>query len=99
MLSAFIQPVINYRETVDGKTSYVSSTLRRCKAQDFTNRGYKLSEMESIKYERRLCPDFENTKKLIAENGYQNTTYRKSFSLEIFVCNKGDDCKLDMEIR
>ena len=36
---------------------------------------------------------------LFAENGYQNSVDRKSFSLEIFVCNRGDLCKTEPEIK
>ena len=97
-LSAFIEPVINYRTTDDSTTKYVSTTLRRCERADFKDYPFK-NENETLKYERRLCPDYQKMDELFAQNGYQNTVDRKSFSLEIFVCNKGDICKSEPEIK
>lgn len=73
-ISTFIEPTINFRQIVDGATSYISEPMRRCRAEDFESRGYVFkTEKDRLLATYRLCPNWERLDFLKVKNDYTNT--------------------------
>jgi len=92
-LSKYIKFVtkIEYKET--DAEYYVKGNFRRCKAQDFRNKNYKINDSRlEENLEKRLCPDMTSLKDFLKlKNGYTNYTDRISVSFQIVKCLNGED--------
>ena len=88
-LATFVVPTINFRQIIDGVTSYISEPMVRCSAKDFEDRGYVFkSENDRIKATFRFCPNWDKLEFLKVKNSYTDNKERYSFSIEIHQCNR-----------
>jgi len=74
--------------------------MRICTKEDFTSRGYAVSEEFESKLKNRVCPDIaKDDPNYKVKNLYQNKDERFSFSIQIFKCTQGPEiCKKDADI-
>ena len=87
-LFTYVVPVINFRQIIDGKTTYIREPMRRCTAKDFEDRGYQFtSEDEKVFAGFKICPNWEKLDFLKVKNSYNNKMERYSYSVEIHQCN------------
>lgn len=83
-LQTYIVPMINFRQILNGQTSYILEPMRRCTPEDFEKRGYVWkSEKDKKIAGYRFCPNFERMESLKVKNGYTNSKERYSYSVEI----------------
>jgi hypothetical protein len=74
--------------------------MRLCTKEDFTSRGYNITEEFESKLNYRVCPDIaKDDPHYMVQNLYANKDERKSFSIQVFKCTQGPDiCKSDEDI-